>query len=316
MNMAILICTRNRPSELHELLTSVSSLETAVFQVVISSSGVDVDEIISIHRSNLSITHVNTESYGQIRQKMLGIEAIDKSVDWTLFLDDDVLLPKDTLEKLEEIIKSKMEKNSPVLLGIGLSTPSTSHLQGRNTFLRMVAKSFYLDSERKGDILLSGHPVSYLEAKKITSTKWLNGISAWNAEALPSYGSDYLESRYSAFEDVIFSYRQSKIGELLYDPSISIDFQQSTVSDFSNPSIFEAASYWRLKFVLENREFSKMKFLWSQIGRSLFFIYRSKNSPKSFFMGIFKAIEVYAEILFQLVMKKNANWSLDRHCKA
>ena len=34
---------------------------------------------------------------------MLGIEAIDKSVDWTLFLDDDVLLPKDTLEKLEEI---------------------------------------------------------------------------------------------------------------------------------------------------------------------------------------------------------------------
>jgi glycosyltransferase involved in cell wall biosynthesis len=315
MNMAILICTRNRPSELHELLTSVSSLETAVFQVVISSSGVDVDEIISIHRSNLSITHVNTESYGQIRQKILGIEAIDKSVDWTLFLDDDVLLPKDTIGKLEKIIKLKMEKNSRVLLGIGLSTPSTSHLRGSNTLLGMVAKSFYLDSERKGDILLSGHPVSYLEAKKITSTKWLNGISAWNTEALPSYGSDYLESRYSAFEDVIFSYSQSKIGELLYDPSINIDFQQSTVSDFSNPSIFEAASYWRLKFVLENREFSKMKFLWSQIGRSLFFIYSSRNPPKSFFMGTFKTVEIFAEILFQLVIKKNANWSLDRHCK-
>ena len=315
MKIAILICTRNRPSELNSLLSSIARLEKPPIQVVIASSGADITDVLSKFRDDLPISHVHTPLYGQIRQKILGIEAIDALAEWTLFLDDDVLLPSDTLGKLDKLIELEVKNHLEPPIGVGLSTPATSHLYHRNRIRRLVARIFYLESEKPGDILLSGHPVSYLESKQIINTKWLNGISAWNSATLSFYGSDFLESRYSAFEDVIFSYNQSKKGSLIFAPDIKIDFQQMTATDLSNPAIFEAASYWRLKFVLANGEFSKFKFLWSQIGRCVFFIHSSKCSPIILIKRALKSAEILVELIFQLLVKKNANWSLDRHCK-
>ena len=315
MKIAILISTRNRPAQLEALLESIARLNEQPSQVVISSSGSDISNLVSKYSEMLSVSHVSTELYGQIRQKMLGITALDDSIEWTIFLDDDVLLPRDFLEKLCNVIKSRNIQSTSHLLGIGFKIPSTSHLIYGSKAKLILSRLFFLNASAPGKVLESGHPVSYLSSKEIIETKWLNGISAWSSQSLPSYGSDYLEARYSAFEDVIFSYSQSKFGQLIYVPEIGVDFQPTMATNLSNPIVFESASYWRLKFILANNEFSKPKYLWSQIGRSIFFIASSKETPKKLAMSMFKATLIFWEITFQLIIKKDANWSLDRHCK-
>jgi glycosyltransferase involved in cell wall biosynthesis len=316
MKIAILICTRNRPAQLDALLNSISLLELKPAQVVISSSGLNVSSLVSKYKEEFPVSHVHSELYGQIRQKMIGIQAIENSIQWTVFLDDDVLLPKSTLRKLNDVIQERDRQSPSKLLGIGFRTPSTTNLKGAGKAKKMLAQFFLLDSKKLGDVLASGHPVSYVDSNESISTKWLNGISAWNCISLKSYGSDFLESRYSAYEDVFFSYGQSKIGELIFAPSIEINFQSSLTTDLSQQSVFKAASFWRLKFVLSHTELSKYKFLWSQVGRSLFFIGNSRKSFSSFAIGVRTAISIFVEIAFQLAIKRDANWSLDRHCKS
>ena len=315
MKIAILICTRNRLSALDAALKSISKSNPIPDQVVISSSGQNVSGVLANYKEKMNITHVETELYGQIRQKMLGIGVLNKSIEWTLFLDDDVLLPSDTLGNLQNLVKRSSTQSSENLLGVGLCIPSTSHLKETGTLKRAIARFFCLGSSASGEILSSGHPVSYLESSQVINCQWLNGISAWNSKVLGNYGSDFLESRYSAFEDVIFSYSQSKIGKLIFDPNIKVDLQESLSTDLSQVSIFEAASYWRLKFILTNPEFSKARYLWSQIGRSLYFILGTKKSKSGLATRTYRAALTFLEIFYQLTIKKNANWSLERHCK-
>jgi glycosyltransferase involved in cell wall biosynthesis len=315
MKIAILISTRNRPSQLEALLESIARLNEQPSQVVVSSSGSDISNVVSKYSKMFNVSHIKTDLYGQIRQKMLGIVALDDSIEWTIFLDDDVLLPRDFLEKLRSVINSWKVRNTNELFGVGFKIPSTSHLISRSRVRITLSKLFFLNGSVPGDVLESGHPVSYVNSKEVIETKWLNGISAWNSQCLASYGSDYLESRYSAFEDVIFSYNQSKFGKLIYVPEIEIDFQLTSATDLSNAGVFESASYWRLKFILANKEFSKPKYLWSQIGRSLFFVASSKETPKKLGLSVLKVFSIFLEIVFQVIIKKDANWSLHRHCK-
>jgi glycosyltransferase involved in cell wall biosynthesis len=315
MKIAILISTRNRLTQLEALLESIARLDEQPSQVVVSASGSDISNVLSKYSKIFRVSHVKTDLYGQIRQKMLGIMALDDSIEWTIFLDDDVLLPRDFLEKLTSVINFWKTSSTNDLLGVGFRIPSTSHLIQRSKVKIILSKLFFLNGSVPGEVLGSGHPVPYVNSKEIIETKWLNGISAWSSTSLAFYGSDYLESRYSAFEDVIFSYNQSKFGQLIYVPGIEIDFQPTMATDLSNPIVFESASYWRLKFILANNEFSRPKYLWSQIGRSIFFIVSSKETPKKLAMSMFKAFLIFWEITFQLTIKKNANWSLNRHCK-
>ena len=315
MNIAILISTRNRPVQLDALLQSICWLHSQPVQVVISSSGEDVKNVVTKYVDRLKINHVHTDLYGQIRQKMLGIATLKNTVQWTLFLDDDVLLAQDTLTQLQATIESESKNTAKKLLGIGLSTPNTSHLKDRSSLERMIAKIFLLDSSKPGVILTSGHPVSYQDSVQIIRTEWLNGISAWDSSALSHYGSDYLDSRYSALEDVFFSYSQSKVGDLIYDPKIKISFQEETQTNLAKLSIFESVSYWRLKLVLSDKQFSKTGFFWSQIGRSIFFIHSPVGSLSILLRKLFKLSQILFEILFQIAIKKNPNWSLERHCR-
>jgi hypothetical protein len=81
MKIAILICTRNRLSALDALLESISNSNLTPDQVVISSSGANISTVLSKYREKMKITHVETELFGQIRQKMLenwdGFDYID-----------------------------------------------------------------------------------------------------------------------------------------------------------------------------------------------------------------------------------------------
>lgn len=313
MNTAILIATRNRPNQISQLLESIIAQSHLPEQVVIVSSGQEISKVVKRFSGKVNITHEHLMSYGQIRQKTFGIRKIFDNVEWVLFLDDDLILRPDTLTKLENFLFSLKENPHEQVIGIGLKIPSSSHLRNSRR-RRLIAKLFLLDSKKPGSVLKSGHPVDYLTSGGVLKTQWLNGISVWRADVLGSYNFDFLDSKYSAFEDVIFSFRQNSNGSLIFNPEIEIDLQTDQSTDLSRKDIFLAASFWRLKFILENSGFSKIGFIWSQIGRSIFFILQDTNSIGIVIDRFITTCRVFFEIIFQIVVKRDANWSLLRNC--
>lgn len=313
MEIAVLIATRNRPTQLSLLLDSLSNQIKMPSQVIVVSSGMKIEALISGFRSQLAISHFHSDKAGQIRQKLIGIKGIKPGIQWVLFLDDDFILSKEVLRKIEKrIIELETTVEIPVV-GLGLKIPSTSHLSD-SRMKRSLAKIFLLNSKKSGSVLRSGHPVSYLQQKELTKTEWLNGISVWRIDICEKYDFDFLDAKYSAMEDVIFSYEQNSHGGLFFDPSIEVNAQGNQVTDLSLQNIFVAASFWRLKFIFKYLEFSKMAFLWSQLGRSIFFIMQNSYDLEKTLVAVRVSIKVYLEIIYQLVYKREPNWSLNRNC--
>lgn len=270
-NWAIVVATFNRPAYLDELLKSIRNSNLLPNQIVICSSGEDIFEIIQ-RNMDLAITHIYSKIANQSLQKKLAISNLKKDLDWVVFLDDDVLVKKNSFENIFNFIDSIPTEFKLRSLGIGFNIPNLSKIVNINKFKRMIARFFYLDSNKFGKVLKSGHANSYLRSKIAIQSEWLNGISIWKREVVDSYGNYLLLSKYSAYEDVIFSYNMSKTGFLWYCPTAQVVFQEDAITDYSNFDTQYISMIWKYYFVCSNKELSKLALLWSQIGRSLFYL--------------------------------------------
>ena len=200
------------------------------------------------------------------------------------------------------------------MVGVGLELEQTSKLKDSSMLKRRIAKVFFLNG-KPGQILRSGHPVAYLGSPGVTKTQWLIGVSMWRREILNHYGVEFLDSKYSAFEDVIFSYKCLNFGDLMYLPQSKLFFQDDSVTE-EGIEVFTSATYWRFYFVHTNREdFSFLAFFWSQIGRSIFFLFDDISRRISFRVKLRTVLAIYLELIYQVLVKKDPIWSLNRHCR-
>jgi glycosyltransferase involved in cell wall biosynthesis len=291
-SFGVLVATRNRPDHLRRLLSSLTELDLAISRVVIVSSGKAIDDVIQSFSNKLAISHSHLTSGGQVRQKMHGITQFGSETDWILFLDDDLLVSNSALTQAEQVITNY---SGSTLQGIGFSLPMTK-TEKHSNILKFFSRVFCLHGQ-PGKILTNGHAVSYSESQVAIPTQWLNGASLWRRESLIHYQSNFVEAKYSAYEDVIFSYAVGKNGTMLYAPKCVLDFQEEQPDDVSNYEAFHSASYWRFYFVRSNSELSVLGLLWSQIGRSLDFTYQTPVGLS----GRIKAFALSMSIFFDLV---------------
>ncbi len=285
----MLIPTRNRPREVEALLTSIGASRVKPFQVILVSSGDDISNTVEKFVDKLSITHIHSEIPGQINQKKLGLSAVDSSVNWVVFLDDDLLVSPDTFEKAFECVQKFDRKNGKRLGGVGFGLPATSRFKNHGQASQILARFFGIDHQPAGVVLSNGHATSYLEQQEPTETQWLNGASMWRVETVLSYGSHGISSRYAACEDLIFSYPVGKKYLLVYCPDAKLEFQKSEKTDFENPAIYVSALYWRYFLILEHKEFSIIRFNVAQLGRLLFGVIQNRGGRIKFISTGFPA---------------------------
>ena len=276
----VLIPTRNRPREVGALLTSIQASTVKPFQIVIVSSGENISNTIEKFVDELAITYVHSEIAGQINQKKLGLSAVDQSVDWVVFLDDDLLVSPNTFEKAFECAQGFDRKNGKRLAGVGFGLPATSRFNNHGKASQVLARLFGINHQPAGVVLSNGHATSYLEKQEPFETQWLNGASMWRKSVLNTYGQGIPSTRYAACEDLIFSYPLRKEGELIYAPKAKLHFQDVELSDFDSLIVFESASYWRYYFVCQNG-LSRISFFYGQFGRILYIVLRTRNGKLS-----------------------------------
>lgn len=305
-NFAVLIPTRNRPEKVAKLLSSIASSNRKPHQVIIVASGDDIWPTIAKFSDSLPITYSHTTSTGQIAQKKIGISMIIPTAEWCLFLDDDLSLTPNTIENAFEALSSNTTSK---VIGVGLSLPPTTRASDVNWILRRTANFFGIKINPPGRVFKNGHASSYLQEKEVIETQWLNGASLWRSECLDTYGKGFPSTSYAACEDLIFSYPLSKLGKLIYAPSAKLQFQDNELSNFDGFSVIEAAAFWRFYFVSTNKELSKWSFAFSQIGRALFAIIRTKEHRFLFILGM---IRIEISIVSSILKKKDSKDLLNR----
>lgn len=283
--VAILIPTRNRPKAVEALLESISQSSLHPSQIVIVSSGQNIEGIVEKFSETLPITYEHTEVEGQIAQKRNGIKLIHEDIEWCVFLDDDLLIEEDTLQVALSAAKSIGKVN---VIGIGLALPPTSRFLNSSKRKRILARLFGLTSDSPGKVLASGHATSYLQENSRIETQWLNGASMWRTKCVREYGTDLPSTPYAACEDLIFSYPLSKLGTLMYVPEAKVSFQESELSVFDSFKVLESASLWRYYFVRQHKELSVGRFFISQIARSVFALSNAKSEKVNLFFALTK----------------------------
>jgi GT2 family glycosyltransferase len=305
-DFAILIPTRNRPEKVAKLLSSIRSLSRKPQQIIIVASGEDISTTIAEFSGLLPISYRHTNSIGQIAQKKIGISMIIPTTEWCLFLDDDLLLSPSAIDEAFEALDSLTPGE---VIGVGLSLPPTTRASDVNRILHWTANLFGIKTNPPGRVFKNGHASSYLQEKEVIETQWLNGASLWKSECLDTYGNGFTSTRYAACEDLIFSYPLSKLGKLIYAPNAKLHFQESELSNFDSIGVMEAAAYWRFYFVSTNKELSRWSFAFSQIGRALFAIIKTKEHKFQFILGM---IRIEISIVSSILKKKDSKDLLNR----
>lgn len=215
MKIGILICTRNRPRSIEKLLDSILNSKLLPDEIVVVSSGQNIEKVIK--SAKLKINYIHVETSGQSFQKKKGISSFSKRIDWVLMLDDDLLLRRETLVNLKESIMKEVPMQS---VGIG------SRIIYNHETKRSINSIITARLSKPGKIYKSGRVSPYDGSNKIT-TEWLNGASAWKKEMLDKYDLPVLTSKYAAYEDVIFSSHISSKERIIYDPQIELISQEA-----------------------------------------------------------------------------------------
>jgi glycosyltransferase involved in cell wall biosynthesis len=278
--IGVALPTRDRPDSIVRLLESLQNSTVKVDQIAIVSYGSDLTEHLKEFEGRLNIIYSQSQIPGQVIQKKQAIELLSDNLEWCIFSDDDLLFEP---WAIEEALKALERFDDNAIKGIGFALPPTSRVSEQHRLVQRLATFFYLNGPKPGDILKSGHAIDYLNLEGDQFTSWLNGVSMWKMQEAKSYGKNNIASGYAAYEDVIFSYPISKKGKLIYAHKASVRFQNKELTNFDAAEIFRNASYFRLFLVQTNSDLSSPRFLWSQIGRTIYVSLKAlKREPKDF----------------------------------
>jgi hypothetical protein len=307
VNFSILIATKNRPKELGLLLDSIAKSTILPSKLVIVFADTDINQVVAEYTSALNIELIRSEVASQIFQKSKGIESLKNNDGWVLFLDDDVLIDNKTIEILVNQYICN-EKYSPYV-GFGLAIKNIKY-RNLNFLSKLILYIFKLYSFKPGAITKSGHPQSYLYQNFNSDVSWLNGISLWRSDVLPTYINADLIVDHSSYEDVIFSYNLSKTNKLRFLSDVVVTSQIQIAPQITSAYHFIHGSYLRYYFVDKHKEFSKYWLLVAQILRNIEFVFLTKDKI-SFYSRIKIALDIWFS-LFHASINKTAGIELIR----
>jgi hypothetical protein len=276
-NLAILIATKDRHSQLQKLLDSIYKSTNLPSKVLIVYSGKNITSVTSSFEKKINLELIHSAVASQMYQKSIGIKSLGNKYDWVLFLDDDIVLEVNTIERMY----SEYLNNSKFVdfAGFGLAILNRSTREF-NSFILRILKFVKLYSSIPGTVTKSGHAQSYLNHPEEIEVQWLNGISVWKSKVLYQYPVIQTDNTYSAYEDVNFSYKVSKNYKLLFGPKAKVVNQITEGQTPLTINQFVYGGYLRYKFVFTNVELSKWWLLVAQLIRGVDFTFRSNKGSK------------------------------------
>lgn len=115
-NLTICVCTRNRPSDLHKCLRSISGCGELVKEIVVSDDSTNDESREMIIREFPDVVFVRGPQKGLGANRNVALDA--SSAMFVLFLDDDALLSKKFIKEIDRFCQNtKIDLSSTIVTG-------------------------------------------------------------------------------------------------------------------------------------------------------------------------------------------------------
>lgn len=203
IKITLIICTKDRPKDLHTLLSSVAC------------QGRSADRIIVIDGSDTPVRHV-LDGFPQLpleyqaqrppslpKQRNVGIGMLGTDPSWVGFLDDDLVLVEDAFAEFEHFVAKQTSVAGKPLGGVGL----TINNEGLMAFSRW--RNFMLLDKAPGGVFTrSGCPAAIRSFAPDMDLEWLyGGATFWHTDVLRDFAYDEWFEGTGYYEDIDFSFR-------------------------------------------------------------------------------------------------------------
>jgi len=206
--LAFVVATKDRPDDLRTMLQSLVAQTRRPDQVVIVDSSAEPVVAVANDFPGLGVKYIRHEGPPSAsRQRNVGIRAVGSDMDFIGFLDDDVVLEADAIERVMEFMEAAPDDLGGCSMNL-LNFPRTS-----GAWLKASAPVRWLGlySSRKGAVMPSGWQTLTGTVAETTFVEWLPTTAAvWRRRVFDDFRFDEFFDGYSYLEDLDFSYAVSK----------------------------------------------------------------------------------------------------------
>lgn len=256
-DLAIVVPTKSRPHKIENMLASLVKQTKKPGVLVIIDSGGESKEVVSKFSSKLNIVYRNTNIVGQIAQRNLGVNLVDKKYLLTAYMDDDIVLESDAINCMISCWNSKEKETA----GIGFTI--TNNQGYKNGFIYKICG---MGSDRPGAVLNSGYNVPVTTDNQNIQTNWLcGGATVWRSRVIKENLHRAVKSKWAICEDIIFSYPISKEYPLYVCKKARVSHDDIVISKYFEFRFLyrgKNAALWRMYFVSLHKELSITSFCW------------------------------------------------------
>ena len=266
--IAFIIPTRNRPELLGKLLRSIQDQTVMPHQVIIvDGSDISIEPKIKEFLSPIfSYNYVFPPSL--TKQRNAGIKQLDGKITLAGYLDDDVVLENDAVEKMLLFWEHCPDD-------VGGTSFNIINAPKRNLLGRSVARLFCMDGSR-GKVLPSGFNTDVYPLLEDTYTEWLcGGATVWRKEILENYKYDEWYVGCSYQEDTDFSFQVAKKYKLIVVQKAKLHHNPPPYDQRKNKTLGKMNVIGRYHFVRKHAQMSVPMFYWGAFGEILYNITRS-----------------------------------------
>ena len=266
---AVIICTRNRPEDLASTLASLSAQANigARLVVIVDASDGNVRstvERIVVESALTGVEYVVFDGKPSLaRQRNFAVGDLPSTVAIVHFFDDDVSLEAGYLDGI-----SARFRDSSVAAAGGTITLEVETVSRQSVMKRF----FLLGHPERGRVLVSGAttPAQVGARGPVFDSDWLSGCaSSYRRDVFENHRCDPALDGYSLDEDLDLSYRVSRSGRVVVDPSVSVTHHESAVERSTARRMARKAMVHRYWFLEKNITgvLRKPAFWWATVGR-------------------------------------------------
>lgn len=197
-DLAFVVPTKDRHAQLERLLESLARQTQTCGRIVVVDGGTSAERVVSGFQGRLAVDYLHCPVPGQIRQRNLGIEALGTRYRLVGFLDDDLVLESDALEKMIEF----WNRAEGGTAGVGFNITNVEPLR-HSPLLGL----FFMSVNTPGKVLKSGYNVGFANITSDIRVQWLGGgYTVWRSSILQQFPQETLNTRWAIGEDLRFSY--------------------------------------------------------------------------------------------------------------
>jgi glycosyltransferase involved in cell wall biosynthesis len=205
-NTSLIIPTRNRPTQLINLLNQLKSFKVEFFEIlIIDSSNLFNKKILKKKIKYFSVNIYHTRPSTSL-QRNHGLIKKNPKTKYVMFLDDDVVFFKDAFYEMNKTIYGCKKKIDIGCFGFNqIQNKDNGNLIERLKCSKII-KFLGIYSSRPGSVLKSGWHTKILNVKKNSYLDWMYTTACiYKSDVVKNLRFDQNLGQYSYLEDLDFS---------------------------------------------------------------------------------------------------------------